>query len=116
MKIREHKLDDVTILELEGQLTHEGNAVFRELSSAVIKAGARKLILNLAQVEYIDGSGVGALTACFITLRRVNGRIKLLHLNDRLQRVLTITRLITVFETFDSESAALDSYTDSKEA
>lgn len=112
MKIREYNLNDVTILELEGQLTREENAVFRELSAALIQAGARKLILNLSQVEYIDGSGVGALTSCFITLSGVNGRVKLLHLNDRLQRVLTITRLITVFEIFDSESAALDSYID----
>lgn len=115
MKIREHKLDDVTILELEGQLTKEGNLLFRKCTTAAIHDGARKLILNLSRVESIDGNGVGALTACYITLRQVNGRIKLLHLNDRLQRVLAITRLITVFETFDSESAAIESYVERKE-
>ena len=116
MKIREHKLDDVTILELEGQLTKQGNVRFRESAAAAIQDGARKLILNLAQVEYIDGNGVGALTACFITLRQMNGRIKLLHPNDRVQRVLAITKLINVFETFDSESAAIASYVDGEEA
>ena len=116
MKIQEHKLDDVTILELEGQLTAEGIVLFRESATAAIQDGTRKLILNLARVEYIDGNGVGALTACFITLRQLNGRIKLLHPNPRLRRVLAITKLITVFETFDSESAAIESYVDSKEA
>lgn len=110
MTIQERKLNDVTILDFEGQLTLEGNVLFRNRTTAVIQAGARKLILNLARVEYIDGNGVGALTACYITLRQVNGRLKLLHPNDHLQKILTLTKLSSVFETFDSESAAVESY------
>jgi anti-sigma B factor antagonist len=110
MTIKERRLNDVTILELDGKLTQEGSVVLRARSTAVIQGGTRKLILNLAHVEYIDGNGVGALTACYVTLRKLNGRLTLVHINDHLQQVFTLTKLSSVFETFDSESAALESY------
>jgi anti-sigma B factor antagonist len=111
MNVTERTLDDVTLLELDGHLALEANAVFRTRVRAAIDAGARKLIVNMAKVEYMDSSGLGELIACYTTLQKVSGRVRLLHLNRRLQQLLAITKLYTVFETFDSEAAAISSFT-----
>lgn len=110
MNIIERTLNDVTVLDLDGNLALEANAQFRKYTAAAIDAGARKLIVNMASVKYMDSSGLGELISCYTTLQRVSGRIKLLHLNDRLQHLLVITKLTTVFETFDSEPAAVASF------
>ena len=110
MNIIERKLNDVTVLDLEGALALEGNKQFRQRVTAIIDAGARKLIVNMARVEYMDSSGLGELISCYTTLQLVSGRIKLLHLSDRLQYLLVITKLTSVFETFDSEPAAVASF------
>ncbi|MCI0391973.1 MAG: STAS domain-containing protein [Acidobacteria bacterium] len=110
MNIIERTLNDVTILELEGNLALEDNAKFRKRVTAIIDAGARKLIVNMARVKYMDSSGLGELISCYTTLQRMSGRIKLLHLSDRLQHLLVITKLTGVFETFDSEPAAIASF------
>ena len=110
MNIIERKLNDVTVLDLEGALALEGNKQFRQRVTAIIDAGARKLIVNMARVKYMDGSGLGELISCYTTLQRMSGRIKLLHLSDRLQYLLVITKLTSVFETFDSEPAAVASF------
>ena len=68
------------------------------------------MIVNLAKVAYMDSSGLGELISCFTKMRRATGNMKLLHLNHRLNQLLIITKLITVFETFDSESAAISSF------
>ena len=86
MNIIERKLNDVTVLDLEGALALEGNKQFRQRVTAIIDAGARKLIVNMARVKYMDGSGLGELISCYTTLQRMSGRIKLLHLSDRLHR------------------------------
>ena len=110
MNIIERKLNDVTVLDLEGSLALEGNKQFRQRVTAIIDAGARKLIVNMARVKYMDGSGLGELISCYTTLQRMSGRIKLLHLSDRLQYLLIITKLTGVFETFDSEPAVVASF------
>ena len=110
MNIIERTLNDVTVLDLEGNLALEGNAQFRKRVTAIIEAGARKLIVNMARVKYMDSSGLGELISCYTSLQRMSGRIKLLHLSDRLQHLLVITKLTGVFETFDSEPAAISSF------
>jgi anti-sigma B factor antagonist len=110
MNIIERTLNDVTVLDLEGNLALESNAQFRKHVAGAIDAGARKLIVNLARVKYMDSSGLGELISCYTTLQRMSGRIKLLHLSDRLQYLLVITKLTSVFETFDSEPAAVASF------
>ena len=110
MNIIERTINDVTVLDLEGNLALEGNKQFRQRAAGAIDAGARKLIVNMARVPYMDSSGLGELISCYTTLQRMSGRIKLLHLSDRLQHLLVITKLTTVFETFDSEPAALASF------
>ena len=110
MNIIERTLNDVTVLDLDGNLALDENAQFRKHVTAAIDAGARKLIVNLARVKYMDSSGLGELISCYTALQRVSGRVKLLHLSNRLQHLLVITKLTTVFETFDSEPAAVSSF------
>ena len=110
MNIIERTLNDVIVLDLEGNLALESNAQFRKHVADIIDAGTRKLIVNMARVKYMDSSGLGELISCYTTLQRVSGRIKLLHLSDRLQYLLAITKLTSVFETFDSEPAAVASF------
>jgi anti-sigma B factor antagonist len=111
MKIIERTLNDIAVLDLDGDLALEGNAEFRKQVNATIDAGARKLIVNFARVPYVDSSGLGEIISCYRTLQEVSGHLKLLHLSDRLQTLLAITKLTTIFETFDSEPAAVSSFT-----
>jgi len=110
MNIIERTINDVTVLDLEGNLALDENARFRKHGAGAIDAGARKLIVNLARVKYMDSSGLGKLISCYTALQRLNGHAKLLHLNNRLQYLLAITKLNSVFETFDSEPAAVSSF------
>ena len=110
MNINERTLNDVTVLDLDGNLAREENAQFRTHVAASINAGARKLILNLAGVRHMDSSGLGELISCYNAIRKLSGNVKLLSPNHRLQNLLVITKLITLFETFDSESAAIASF------
>lgn len=110
MTINERTLNDITVLDLTGNLAREENAQFRTRVTASINAGARKMILNLAGVSHMDSSGLGELISCFTSMQKLGGNIKLLSANHRLQNLLVITKLITVFETFDSESVAIASF------
>jgi len=110
MNIIERTLNDVTVLDLEGNLALEGNTQFRRHVAATIDAGARKLVLNLAGVPYMDSSGLGELISCYTAMQKLNGRVKLLHLNDRLQHLLAVTKLSALLEAFDSEPAAISSF------
>jgi len=110
MNIIERKINDVTVLDLEGDLALDENARFRKHVTGAIDAGTRKLIVNLAGVEYMDSSGLGELISCYTALQQLNGHVKLLHTNNRLQYLLAITKLDSVFETFDSEPAAVSSF------
>jgi anti-sigma B factor antagonist len=110
MNIIERTINDVTVLDLEGNLALNENARFRRLG-----AGAHKLIANLARVKYMDSSGLGELISCYTALQRLNGHVKLLHLSDRQQYLPAIAKLDSVFETFDSEPAAVSSFVQSTE-
>jgi anti-sigma B factor antagonist len=110
MNIIERTINDVTVLDIEGDLALNENARFRKHVTGAIDAGVHKLIVNLARVKYMDSRGLGELISCYTALRRLNGHVKLLHLNNRLQYLLAITNLDSVFETFDSEPAAVSSF------
>jgi anti-sigma B factor antagonist len=110
MNIIERTINDVTVLDLEGNLALDENARFRKYVAGAIDSGVRKLIVNLAGVKYMDSSGLGELISCYKALQHLNGRVKLLHLNNRLQYLLAITKLDSVFESFDSEPAAVSSF------
>jgi anti-sigma B factor antagonist len=110
MNIIERTINDVTVLDLEGNLALDENARFRKYVTDVVEAGVRKLIVNLANVKYIDSCRLGELISCFAMLHQVDGHVKLLHFNNRLQHLLAITKLDSLFETFDSEPAAVSSF------
>ena len=110
MRIQERKLDDVTVLDLDGKFVLGEDGQFKQKVAANIEGGVRKLIVNLSRVNYMDSSGLGELISGYISMKRVNGSMKLLHLGNRLNELLVTTKLITVFETFDSEAAAISSF------
>jgi anti-sigma B factor antagonist len=101
----------VVILDIDGKiLLGEGDVQLREAIRRLLQSGARKILLNLANVPYMDSAGLGELVRAYTTVRREGGELKLLNLTARIQDLLTITKLISVFESFDSEEAALKSF------
>ena len=108
MVLKARRLDDVVILDLSGRITMgEGTLVLREQIQRLLAAGDRKFLLDLADVDYIDSSGLGELVTSFTTVRNNEGQLKLLNLTHRVQDLLQITKLLTVFEVFNSETEAL---------
>jgi len=108
MNLKPRRIDDVVILDLSGRITiGEGTLILRNEIQKLLDAGDAKFLLNLADVDYIDSSGLGELVSSFTTVRNKNGQLKLLNLTRRVRDLLQITKLLTVFDTFDSETEAL---------
>lgn len=111
LNISERQAGDVTILDLNGKITiGEGSVALRSAIRRLLGEGKKKILLNLGNVGYIDSSGIGELVSSFTTVNRENGQLKLLNLTQKVQDLLAITKLLTVFDTFDSEQDALNSY------
>ena len=111
MEITERMVGEVTILELKGTLTiDDGAQLLKDKSESLVFQGRHQVIVNLAGVPYIDSGGLGELVACYTTLARAGGRLTLLNINTRNHDLLSITKLVSVFETFDTEQAAIESY------
>ncbi len=111
MQITERNNNGVTVLDLNGKiLLGEGDDVVRDKVRSVIAAGSRKLLLNLADVPYVDSAGLGELVRCHTRVVQAGGSVKLLNLTARMQDLLQITKLVTVFETFESEDSAVGSF------
>jgi anti-sigma B factor antagonist len=106
---REH--EGVTILDMKGRITVGPEATaLREAVAKAVADGIRQLVLNLAQVDFIDSTGLGAVVMCSTTLRKNGGSVKLLNLNRRNIELLVMTKLATVFETFNDEQDAVNSF------
>lgn len=111
VKLTTRQVGDVSVIDAAGRITlGEGASTFRETLRAMIAKGDRKLLLNLADVTYIDSSGIGELVSGFTTVTNQSGQLKLLNLTKRVQDLLQITKLYTVFEVFDDEAAAVRSF------
>jgi len=111
MQIDERKVGDVMILDLKGKMTlGDGDELLRSKINSMIQAGEKKLVLNLGDVPYIDSAGLGEVVRSYTTVSRQGGSLKLLNLTKRIQDLLSITKLLTVFDTFDSEAAAVSSF------
>jgi anti-sigma B factor antagonist len=111
MQITERTAGDVTILDISGRLTWmEGDETFKTKIADLVERGKLKILLNLANVTYIDSAGVGALVGRYVSLARQGGALKLLNLTSRSHKVMVITRLNKVFESFDDEATALSSF------
>lgn len=111
LTIEEREFGDVTVLVLRGQLLlDDGDLVFRRKIHELVGRGRVKIVVNLAEVDYIDSAGVGMIVGKLKTVRERAGDMRLLNLNTRGQRVFGITKLVFVFETFDNEDAAVRSF------
>ena len=111
MEIDKRHVNDITILDLKGKLTvDDGAELLRDTVASIIFQGDRKIVLNLAGVPYMDSSGLGELVRCSLIIKRDNGAVRLVNLTSKITNLLTITRLLVVFDTYDSEAAALDSF------
>jgi anti-sigma B factor antagonist len=111
MQIEERAVGDVMVLDLKGRITlGEGDELLKDKVNSLLNQGRRKLVLNLADVPYIDSAGLGEIVRTYTTVSRQGGSLKLLSLTKRITDLLSITKLLTVFETFDSESDAVRSF------
>ena len=117
LTIDERRVGDITILELRGQLVlYEGEVTFRTTVDRLVHEGQRRIVVDLGNVDYIDSAGVGILVGKYLSLRRQGGDVKLLHPSPRTLRVMGIAHLLTVFETFETEDAAVGSFQSSTKA
>ena len=111
LDLKERQAGDVTILDLSGEVRiGDSSVALRETVRNLADQGKKKLLLNLAGVKYIDSSGIGELIANYTTVSRQGGQLKLLNLTDRVQNLLVITKLLTVFDAYDNEAEALKSF------
>jgi anti-sigma B factor antagonist len=110
-KITSRQNGGVTILDVSGKITlGDGSVTVREAVKGLIAAGTKQIVLDLGGVNYIDSSGIGELVAAHTSVSNNGGNLKLLNLTKRVQDLLQITKLYTVFEVFDSEAAAVGSF------
>jgi anti-sigma B factor antagonist len=111
MQIEERIVGDVTILDLKGKMTlGEGDELLKDKINSLIHQNQKNLLLNLEGVPYIDSAGLGEIVRTYTTVSRQGGSLKLLSLTKRITDLLSITKLLTVFETFDSENEAVRSF------
>jgi anti-sigma B factor antagonist len=111
MKIVERQVSDVTILDLHGKiLIGEGDDALRDAVTKLVDGGKTKILLNLADVPYVDSAGLGEIVRCYTTVSKRGGKLKLLNLTKKIQDLLAITKLLTVFETYDSEGEAVKGF------
>ena len=111
MQIEERIVGDVTILDLKGKMTlGEGDELLKDKINSLIHQGQKKLLLNLEGVPYIDSAGLGEIVRTYTTVSRQGGNLKLVNLTKRITDLLSITKLLTVFETFESEKEAVASF------
>ncbi len=111
MVIEERIIGDVTILDLKGKMTlGEGDELLKDKINSLIHQGQKKLLLNLEGVPYIDSAGLGEIVRTYTTVSRQGGNLKLVNLTKRITDLLSITKLLTVFETFETEPEALKSF------
>jgi anti-sigma B factor antagonist len=109
--ISERQAGDVTILDMEGKVTiGEGSVALRTTIRRLLGDGKTKILLNLGKVGYIDSSGIGELVSSFTAVNKEQGTLKLLNLTQKIQDLLAITKLLTVFDVFEDEDEALASF------
>ncbi len=115
MHIDQRSVGDVVVLDLKGKITlGEGDELLKDKVNSLVNQGHRKIVLNLAEVPYIDSAGLGEIVRTYTTVSRQGGSLKLLNLTKRITDLLSITKLLTVFETFESENDAVRSFSTAK--
>jgi len=111
LEIQQREREGIVIIDMKGRITVGPEATtLREKISQLLAAGTLNVVLNMANVDYIDSTGLGALVICATSLRKKQGNVKLLNLNRRNIELLVVTKLATVFETFSDEQDAVNSF------
>jgi anti-sigma B factor antagonist len=111
MDIKERVVGGVSVLDLSGKIVlGEGDIQVKERIRNLLGEGQKRILLNLGDVSYIDSAGLGSLISAYATVKREGGQLKLVNLTKRVQDLLAITKLITVFDTYEDEKQALASY------
>ena len=108
LHVKTRKVDNAVVVDLSGRLTiGEPVLMLRETVRVQVNEGARSFVLNLGDVSYIDSSGLGELVSTYTTVRNKQGDVKLLNLTSKAKDLLQMTKLLTVFDVYDNEAAAL---------
>ncbi len=111
MQIEERIVDDVTILDLKGKMTlGEGDELLKDKVNSLVSQGHKKIVLNLEDVPYIDSAGLGEIVRTYTTVSRQGGKLKLLNVSKRVYDLLVITKLLTIFDSYESEEDAVRSF------
>jgi anti-sigma B factor antagonist len=111
VKIKIRKTDSVAILDLSGKLMGGPDAdVFKDTIKQLIEEGYKNVIVNLEHVPWVNSTGLGILIAGYTTLKREGGALKLIHVTDRIESILMITKLGTIFESYSDEQQAIDTF------
>lgn len=111
MKATTRNVDGIEIISLQGKITiGSGDTQLREVIANAVSAGKTNVLLDLSQVTTIDSSGIGELVGSFTTVTNRGGKLKLLHLPAKLNELLHVTQLITVFEVYEDEKEAIASF------
>lgn len=111
MKIETRTVGDVKILDCSGRITlGEGTMIIRTTVRELLNGENKKIILNLAEVNYIDSSGIGELVSTYTTVTNSGGQLKLLNLTKKIQELMAITKLLTVFQVYGDEKSALEAF------
>jgi anti-sigma B factor antagonist len=115
LNITERRNGDVLILDLEGNIIlGEGSRELRQAIRDLLQLGERKILLNLEDVFYIDSSGLGELVASYMALQKNDGECRLVHLSPKVNELMVLTKLLTVFDVYDNESEAVESFNNPK--
>jgi anti-sigma B factor antagonist len=112
MQISQRTVGDVVIVEISGKITlgEGGDAILKDKMRSLIQQGHKKLLLNLGEVSYVDSAGLGEIVQAYATVNKDGGKLKLLNITKRIKDLLSITKLLTVFDTFDTEAEAIASF------
>lgn len=111
MQIEERPTGDVMVLDLKGKLTiGDGDELLKDKINSLIQQGHKKLVMNLEGVPYVDSAGLGEIVRTYTTVSKQGGSLKLLNLTKRIKDLLTITKLLAVFDVFETEQEALKSF------
>ena len=112
MNISERAIGDVVVVDVSGKVTlaDGGDTILKDKLRSLVQQGKRKLLLNLADVAYVDSAGLGAMVQSYTTVTNQGGALKLVNMTKRIHDLLAITKLLTVFDTFDNEAEAVTSF------
>jgi anti-sigma B factor antagonist len=111
MQIEERIVDDVTILDVKGKMTlGEGDELLKDKVNSLVSQGHKKLLLNLEDVPYIDSAGLGEIVRTYTSISRQGGKLKLLNVSKRIYDLLVITKLVTIFDSYENEDEAIRSF------